>query len=198
MQRRALCAGAVDGDGEGGARGRCASTDAPPHVARRLSGLARSASGARVRRRARRRRRGACEPRAARFARQHACRDARRGAAEARASWRRSRRAGRRSGFASGSAPTPKARRSMPSRLSQGSDRNPGRGLAACRFVGRRQARRAGHRSLRRRRRQDAGARGGDGKPRPDLRDRHRQAAARADPRAHRALRRAQYPGAHA
>ena len=80
----------------------------------------------------------------------------------------------------------------------KGADRNPGRGLAACRAVCRRQARRAGDRSLRRRRRQDAGARRRDGKPRPDLRDRHRQAPAGADPRADRARRRAQYPGAHA
>ena len=46
-----------------------------------------------------------------------------------------------------------------------------------------RQARRAGDRSLRRRRRQDARARGRDGEPRPALRDRHRQAPPRADPR---------------
>ena len=43
---------------------------------------------------------------------------------------------------------------------------------------------RAGDRSLRRRRRQDAGACGGDGESRAALRDRSRQAPARADPRA--------------
>ena len=102
------------------------------------------------------------------------------------------------SACASGLPPTRKVRRSTPSRLSQGRHRNPGRGLTACRAVCRRQARRAGGRSLRRRRRQDAGAGRGDGKPRPDLRDRHRQAPAGADPRTHRARRRAQHPGPHA
>ena len=81
--------------------------------------------------------------------------------------------------------------------VSQGHDRNPGRRLAACRDLCRRQAGRAGDRSCRRRRRQDAGARGGDGKSRPDLRHRHRQAPAGADPRAPRAGRRAQHPGPH-
>ena len=39
---------------------------------------------------------------------------------------------------------------------------------------------------------------GDDGEPRPDLRHRHRQAPARADPRTHCARRRAQHPGAYA
>ncbi len=81
--------------------------------------------------------------------------------------------------------------------VSQGRDRNPGRGLAARRAIGRRQARRAGCRSGGRRRRQDAGARRCDGESRPDLRNRYRQAPAGADPRAHRASRCPQYPGAH-
>ena len=45
------------------------------------------------------------------------------------------------------------------------------------------EARRAGGRPLRRRRRQDAGAGRHDGQPRPDLRHRQRQAPPRADPR---------------
>ena len=82
--------------------------------------------------------------------------------------------------------------------LSEGPGRDPGRGLAACGAAGRRQARRAGARSLRRRRRQDAGARGRDGEQGPALRHRQRQAPARADPRPAGALRRAQCPGPHA
>ena len=76
--------------------------------------------------------------------------------------------------------------------------RSAGRRLATCRAVFRRQARRAGGRSLRRRRRQDAGARGDDGEQGPDFRHRRRQAAAGADPRSPQALGRAQRAGAHA
>ena len=65
-------------------------------------------------------------------------------------------------------------------------------------LLARRQAGRAGDRSVRRRRRQDARARRRDGKSRADLRDRHRQAPPRADPRAARARRRAQRAGRHA
>ena len=61
-----------------------------------------------------------------------------------------------------------------------------------------RQARRAGARPLRRRRRQDAGAGGRDGEQGPALRHRRRQAPPGADPRPAGALRRAQCPGAHA
>ena len=66
--------------------------------------------------------------------------------------------------------------------LHQGHDRDPGRRLAARRTSAPAQTRRAGDRSMRRRRRQDAGARRRDGEPRPDLRHRYRQAPARAHP----------------
>ena len=82
--------------------------------------------------------------------------------------------------------------------LPQGHDRSAGRRFAAGRAVFRRQAGRAGGRSLRRRRRQDVGARGHDGEQGPDLRHRRRQAAAGADPRAPQALGRAQCAGADA
>ena len=62
-------------------------------------------------------------------------------------------------------------------------------GSQARRAADRRRARRAGGRSLRRRRRQDPVARGHDGEPRPDLRDRSRQAPPRADPRPARTRR---------
>ena len=58
-----------------------------------------------------------------------------------------------------------------------------------------RAAGRAGARSLRRRRRQDAGALGGDGEHRPDPCDRFRSPAPRADPRAAEAGRGPQRPG---
>ena len=61
-----------------------------------------------------------------------------------------------------------------------------------------RHARRAGGRSVRRRRRQDAGAGGDDGEQGPDLRDRYRQAPACADPCAAGARRRARRAGPHA
>ena len=83
-------------------------------------------------------------------------------------------------------------------RLPQGPDRDPGRGLADSPRYARRQAGRAGDRSLCRCRRQDAGACGRDGGPRADLCDRQRQAPARADPCPHRARRHARHPGAHA
>ena len=60
--------------------------------------------------------------------------------------------------------------RAVGARVPEGLDRDPGRGLAARGAALRRQARRAGGRSLRGRRRQDAGARRADGEPRPDLR----------------------------
>ena len=82
--------------------------------------------------------------------------------------------------------------------LHQGPDRNPGRRLAARRAARRRQARPAGDRSLRRRRRQDARARGRDGEQGPALRHRRRQAAPCADPRTARTRRRAQCAGPHA
>ena len=69
-----------------------------------------------LRRRARRRGRGAGEPRAARYARQHADCRARGGAAEARASQRRADAVVAARACASGFAPMPEARRSMPSR----------------------------------------------------------------------------------
>ena len=62
-------------------------------------------------------------------------------------------------------------------------------------LLSRGQARHAGPRPLRRRRRQDAGARRDDGQPRPDLRHRRRRPPPRADLRAPRALGRAQRPG---
>ncbi len=64
----------------------------------------------------------------------------------------------------------------------QGLCRNPGRRLSARRAVCWGKARRTGYRHCSRRRRQDAGAGGGDGQSRPDLCDRYRQAAACADP----------------
>ena len=68
--------------------------------------------------------------------------------------------------------------------LRQGACRAAGRRLAARRAPRRSQARHAGPRPLRRRRRQDAGARRRDGKPGPDLRRRPRRASPRADLRA--------------
>ena len=88
-----------------------ACQDAPAPVHGRLPGLARSAPGAGLWRRAGRRRRSAREPRAARHARQLAQGRARGGAAEACASCAPSRRDGRPSACASGFAPTPRARR---------------------------------------------------------------------------------------
>ena len=80
----------------------------------------------------------------------------------------------------------------------QGCDRGAGRGLAARGAVVGRQARRAGDRSLRRRRRQDAGACRDDAGQGPADRDRSRQAAACADPRTAVARGRAQLRCAHA
>ena len=62
-------------------------------------------------------------------------------------------------------------------------DRGAGRRLATGRAVFGRQARRAGDRSVRRRRRQDAGARRDDAEQGAGFRHRRRQAAAGADPR---------------
>ena len=80
----------------------------------------------------------------------------------------------------------------------KGADRGAGRGLAARGAVVGGKARRAGDRSLRRRRRQDAGAGGDDAGQGPADRDRPRQAAARADLRAAVPRRRAQLRGADA
>ncbi len=66
------------------------------------------------------------------------------------------------------------------SRLQGGARRGPGRGLAAGRAPRRRPARHAGRRFLRRRRRQDVGARRPDAEPRQARRLRHRGVAARA------------------
>ena len=68
--------------------------------------------------------------------------------------------------------------------LRQGPRRVAGRGLAARRAPRRSQARHAGPRPLRRRGRQDAGARRRDGQPGPDLRRRPRRASPCADLRA--------------
>ena len=80
----------------------------------------------------------------------------------------------------------PRPRPCSRARVPQGLGRDPGRGLAARGAALRREAGRAGGRPLRRRRRQDAGARGHDGEPRPDLRHRQRRPPPRADPRAAR------------
>ena len=159
-RRRALCAAAAD-------RGRARAARAPPtSTARRRmcsaiirNGSIRSSpacsatSAPRRARRCRRARRSIC---ASTRSRPRATRRRTRSPIS-----RPSRRAGRRWACASSFAPTPRspAIHAEPA-LSQGPDRNPGRGLAARRAAGRRQARRAGARSLRRRRRQDAGARG--------------------------------------
>ena len=82
--------------------------------------------------------------------------------------------------------------------LHQGRGRSPGRGLATRGAVVGGKARRAGDRSLRRRRRQDAGAGRDDAGQGPADRDRPRQAPARADPRAAVARRRPQRRRAHA
>ena len=92
----------------------------------------------------------------------------------------------------------PRPGRAGRARVPEGLDRDPGRGLAARGAALRREAGRAGGRPLRRRRRQDPGARRHDGEPRPDLRHRQRCPPPRADPRAARPRRRPQRPGPHA
>ena len=128
--------------------------------------------------------------RAARPARQHAQGRPRQGRRRCSPTSSRSRRAGRRWGLRMRA----RRRRQEPgdpcrAGLPQGHGRGAGRRLAARRAVVGAQARRAGGRSLRRRRRQDAGARGDDGEQGPDLRHRRRQAAAGADPRPARRAR---------
>ena len=76
--------------------------------------------------------------------------------------------------------------------------RDPGRGLAARGAADAGESRRAGRRSVRRRRRQDPGARCPHGQCRPDLRDRRGTSPPGADPRAPEARRRPQRAGAHA
>ena len=198
VQRRALCAGTVDGSRAGGTRRRRPLGSAPAHVARRLSRMARSAFRACVRRRSRRRRRRACEPGAARSARQYAQGRARRGPAQSSNICMRSHAmvATWPAHQALGDAKNP-AIHAEPAFL-KGTVEVQDEGSQLAALLSRRQARRTGRRSRRRRRRQDAGAGGHDRQSRPDLRDRHRQAAAGADPRAHHPRRRSQYSGADA
>ena len=165
------------------ARLDAASLDgAPPWVAGDYPEWLDPQLAAHLRRRARRGRRGAGVARAARSAGQHAQGDARRGARRARRSC-----ADADALVAAGLAHRARRRCPQPggpcrAGLHQGPDRDPGRRLAACRAARRRQARPAGDRSLRRRRRQDAGARGRDGEQGPALRHRRRQAPPGADP----------------
>ncbi len=138
----------------------------------RLSAMAGSASCPGIRRGAHRGGCGAGEPRAARSARQHAQGGSRQGSrrachldahADALVAVRIAHQARSR-----GQEPCDPCRAGIP----QGHDRGAGRRIAACRSAGGGKAGRAGHRPLRRRRRQDAGARGGDGKSRANLRNR--------------------------
>src|SRR6266853_666025 len=78
----------------------------------------------------------------------------------------------------------PQSRHSFRGRFYQRRDRGAGRGLAVGGLAVGGKTRRAGHRPLRRRRRQDAGAGGDDAGQGPADRDRPRQAAVGADLRA--------------
>ena len=175
---------------------RLASAPAPvPAIIRTGSIRILRACSARNGRRGRR----AGKPGAARHARQHAQGRARRGAAESCASSRRADAMVAASGCAFGLRPT----RKVPAihaeplfRKGAIEIQDEGSQLAAL-FAGAKPGEQV-HRSCRRRRRQDPRAGRRDGKSRPDLRDRYRQAPARADSRAHCSRRRAQHPGSHA
>ena len=165
--------------------------------ARRLSGMARPVSRPHVRRRAGGGGRRAGAARAARSARQRTrCRSRQsRGRARAPRDHADTLVAARPAAHAGAGRQKPgdPVRAGVP----QGHDRSPGRRLAGRGPADRRRAGRAGGRPLRRRRRQDLGARRHDGEPRPDLRDRSRQAPPGADPCPARARERPRRPGPH-
>ena len=171
--------------------------DAPRSCRRRLSGMARSPSGAGIRRGPCRRGDRDGEPGAARPARQHAEGQPRKNArlagpsrrgADAVVAARPAHRARRR---------RPQSRHPCRGGFYQGRGRGAGRGLAARGAVVGGKTRRAGDRPLRRRRRQDPGAGRVNAGQGPADRHRPRQAPAGADLRAAVARRRAQLRRPH-
>ena len=117
VPRRAICAGAAERGRALGADLALARRRAAAHR-RRLSGMARCASGRRVRRRSRGGGHRDGEPRAARSARQHAEGQARKDVCRGCRISARSQRHGRRSACASNSAPTRAIPAFMPRRIS--------------------------------------------------------------------------------